>query len=126
MNPDYIERLRALLSSQAESKTIIERIIPGSIKHNNKMIEVNVTGGLENGSLTEKTIFNVPVYDCGCKSEGRSNLGGIDYKGNIVCVKHFFRCGRCHRPLSILTVKPKNGRCYCGWCSVMRTIFPKR
>lgn len=128
MNQDPKELLMRLLQnsqSGIENKRTIERVC-GEVKHENgDLIQIDKECYLdETGGVREVNITNIRVYACGCKVEGRANFGGMDYKGNLVCVRHFFRCIRCRRPLSILTVKAINGICYCSRC--VRIVKIKR
>lgn len=126
MNQEDMEKLLKILGNQIESKNTTERLVTGSIKEDGNIFEVKKSSSLENGGITENTTFNLRILDCGCISHGRKNVSGVDYKGYVVCPRHFFRCLRCHRPLSIKTVKPQNGICYCSRCSFIRKLFPKR
>jgi hypothetical protein len=121
MTQEEQEKLLMLLQnsqSGLEKKTVIERIT-GRVKlKDGDLIQIDKDCFLdENNAIREINVFNVKVFSCGCKADGRSNLGGVDYKGNVVCIKHFFRCVRCQRPLSTLTVKSIQGYCYCGRCA---------
>jgi|GEM_PF-3272767 hypothetical protein len=111
---------RLLQNSQAgiEKKTIIERLSGKIADGSEDFIQIDKETQLESdGTIREISVFKIGIYACGCKSNGRSNFGGVDYKGNIVCAKHFYRCVRCHRPLSVLTVKSIKGYCYCARCA---------
>jgi len=119
-NEDENERLLKLLLenlSGIEKKRIIERITAGAIKVDDNLIQIDKESELdETGGIRQVDTFNIRTFACGCKSNGRSSLGGVDYKGNVVCTKHFYRCIRCRRPLSSLTVKPIHGIAYCPRC----------
>jgi len=121
MTQEEQEKLLMLLQnsqSGLEKKTTIEKITGHISLEDGDMIQVEKNCFLdENESIREISVFNVKVFSCGCKADGRSNLGGVDYKGNVVCNKHLFRCIRCQRPLSTLTVKTIQGYCYCAKCA---------
>jgi hypothetical protein len=113
-----LERLLQSSLTGIEKKTIIERLTGRIVKDGDDFIQIDKESKLdEDGSIREFNIFSVRIYSCGCKSTGRSNFGGVDYRGNVVCNKHYYRCLRCRRALSILTVKPIDGICYCARCS---------
>jgi len=121
MNQDSKEIIARLLQgSEAgiEKKTTIERLGGQVTIKNSDFIQIDKDCQLdENDSIREVTIFNIKVFACGCKANGRENFGGVDYMGNLTCNKHFYRCIRCRRPLSTITVKPINGYCYCARCA---------
>jgi hypothetical protein len=112
--------LRILQNSQAglKRKTVVEKVGSQVTSKDSDLIQIDTDSCLdEGGGIKEVDIFNIKVFACGCKVDGRSNFGGIDYKGNIVCSRHYYRCIRCRRPLSTLTVKPIKGYCYCARCA---------
>ncbi len=121
MTQEEQEKLFMLLQnsqSGIEKKTTVEKITGQISLDDGDIIQIEKNCILdENDNIREDTVFNVKVFSCGCKANGRSNFGGIDYKGNVACVKHFFRCVRCQRPLSTLTVKSIKGYCYCARCA---------
>lgn len=115
---NLIARLLQDIQSGIESKKTIEKINGQVTIDDAELIEIIKEAHLgANGGIEEKNIINIKVFACGCKVQDRTNWGGIDYKGNICCIKHFYRCVRCRRPLSTLTVKPVNGFCYCARCA---------
>jgi len=112
--------LRILQNSHSglEEKTTTERICGQVTQEDNELIRIDKNSHMtENGGIREVNIFNIRTYACGCRVDGRANFGGVDYKGNFVCSKHFYRCIRCRKALSILTVKPIRGYCYCRRCA---------
>jgi len=114
---EILKRLLQNSLSGIERKTTIEKI-SGQVIKDGDLIQVDKDSHLdERGGIREIDIFRIKVYACGCRVDGRTNFGGVDYKGNIVCVKHYYRCVRCRRSLSVLTVKPINGYCYCARCA---------
>jgi hypothetical protein len=119
-NEDENEKLLKMLLdnlSGIEKKRIIERITGRVIQENDDLIQIDKESQLdETGGIRQVDTFNIRVFACGCKSNGRSNFGGIDFAGNVACSKHFYRCIRCRRPLSSLTVKPIHGIAYCPRC----------
>jgi hypothetical protein len=119
-NEDENERLvRMLMDSLSgiEKKRIIERITGTVVRNNDNLIQIDKESQLDrDGGIRQVDTFNLKVFACGCKSDGRGNWGGVDYRGNITCAKHFYRCIRCRRPLSSLTVKPIKGIAYCARC----------
>jgi len=118
-------KLVAILSNQIERKTTVERV-DGFVRQDGKLIDIETSSSLdEAGGIIEQTTFNLRVFDCGCISQGRESMGGMDYKGNIVCKDHLFTCDRCHRPISNLTLKILRENFYCKWCYFIRLFFPK-
>jgi hypothetical protein len=120
MNPhDHtdLERLIRNSVSGIERKIIIERLGGQITKDGDDLIQIDKDCQCDdNGVIQESNIFNIRFYACGCRADGRKNFGGVDYLGHVVCSKHFYRCIRCRRPLSIRTVKPLDGICYCAKC----------
>jgi hypothetical protein len=120
MNEQEREMLAGLLQnnlSGVEKKIIIEKISGRVVQDGDDLIQIDKDCHLdESGGIREINIFRIKVFACGCRADGRNNLGGVDYKGNIVCSRHFYRCIRCRKPLSSLTVKSINGFCYCARC----------
>ena len=118
-NPNERERMIRLLQDSLagiEHKTTVERL-GGMIMNGEDLIQIDKDSHLgEGGGIREVQTFNVRVYSCGCRADGRSNFGGIDYKGNVACQLHWFRCIRCRRPLSTLTMKAIHGVAYCKRC----------
>ena len=121
MNQDPRELLARLLQdSQAgiEKKKTVERIVGQVTLENSDLIQIDKDSHYgENDGIHEVNTINIKVFACGCKVQDRSNWGGIDYKGNVCCIRHFYRCVRCRRPLSTLTVKSIHGYCYCARCA---------
>jgi len=121
MDQQEMDKLLKILQNGVEGierKTTIEKITGHISLEDGDMIQVEKNCFLdENDSIREVSVFNVKVFSCGCKADGRSNLGGVDYKSNVVCNKHLYRCIRCQRPLSTLTVKSIQGYCYCVRCA---------
>lgn len=127
MNEQEREQLERLLQNTftgIERKTIIERIGGRVAKDGDDLIQIDKDCRLdESGGIQESNIFNIKFYACGCRADGKQNFGGVDYKGNIVCSKHYYRCIKCRRSLSILTVKPIDGICYCSKCARVTKIL---
>jgi hypothetical protein len=121
MNEEEREKLERLLRSSLsgiEKKIIIEKLTGRVIKNGEELIKIEKESRLDgDGGIKTIDVFKISVFACGCKADGRRNFGGIDYKGNVVCNRHYYRCLRCRKPLSILTVKPINGIAYCERCS---------
>lgn len=112
-----LEQLIQNARSGLEKKIIIERLSGKAVKDGDDLIQIDKESYLESdGNIKETNIFKIRTYSCGCQAFGRNNFGGVDHKGNIVCKRHFYRCIRCRRPLSVLTVKPIDGICYCARC----------
>jgi hypothetical protein len=112
------EMIRLLQGSLAgiEHKTTVERL-GGMIMNGEDLIQIDNDSHLaEGGGIREVQTFKIRVYTCGCRADGRTNFGGIDYRGNVACSRHFWRCLDCLRPLSILTVRTINGVAYCRRC----------
>lgn len=118
-NPNEREQMIRLIQNSLagiEHKTIIERL-GGRIVDGGDLIQIdNECRVEEGGGLREVNVFQIKYYSCGCRADGRSNFGGIDYKGNVACQLHWFRCIRCRRPLSTLTMKAIHGVAYCKRC----------
>jgi len=127
MTREEQEKLIMLLQnsqSGLERKTTVEKITGQINLEDGDLIQVDKNCFLdENNSIQEVNVFLIKTFACGCKADGRSNLGGVDYKGNVVCIKHLYRCVRCQRPLSTLTVKSIKGYCYCAKCALIVKFF---
>lgn len=123
-NRERLERVLSNSLSGIENKVIIERVVGKVVKEGDDLIEIEKQCQLdENGGIQEIHIFKIKTYACGCRANGRNNFGGIDFKGNVVCAKHYYRCIRCRKPLSILTVKAINGIAYCPSCARITKIL---
>ena len=116
MNQSDLDKLTQILSGIEKKKTV-ERISGKVINKNSEIIEIQQESSLDpDGGINDKTEFKLHLLSCGCVCQGRYDIGGVDWKGNVTCKRHFWRCHHCHRPLSPLTVRVINGVTYCAFC----------
>ncbi|MFA5033801.1 MAG: hypothetical protein WC614_12390 [bacterium] len=124
MPEQNIEQLLQILSG-IERKNTVEKIDGTTVRESGKIIEIQQNSILgQDGAIEDTTTYSLHTLDCGCIAQSRQDIGGKDWKGNIVCRRHFYRCAHCFLPLSSLTVRVINGKCYCGPCWWKKKFFP--
>lgn len=120
---NLIEKLKIIGQSLISAKQTTEQISDEAMKPGDPAFQVESLSGVANGGLVEQITFKRKIFPgCGCICHDAKDIAGIDYKGNLTCKKHFYRCLRCRRPLSPKTVKAIKGYAYCEWCSFVKKI----
>ena len=114
-----ILKLLQVMSSNIESKKIVEEISDSSIIEDGRLVEIEKSSSLdEAGGVQDSTISRIRVHEsCGCISRGKENFGlvcSVCFRTTCNKEGHFSHCLICGRPLCIRCRKLVNDKPYCA------------
>jgi hypothetical protein len=119
-NNDQMKKLLQVLNSTSQGleSSVTKEVLSGTVEETGTLIEIEKKSELaEDNSIVETVIFKMPVFLCGCLSQGRNNVGVKCSRCNhISCNQHSYRCLRCHKPLCINCRRQLHFGVFCNRC----------